>query len=135
MNTRPTNGCGTTGTTCACTTESQAHGATFRPSVDIIESPDKFTITADLPGVKPEQIDLVCEQGVLTLKATVLPRTREGARQLLSEYGVGGFERTFKLGEGIASDTIGAELKNGVLTLTLPKSEASTARKIEIRSN
>ncbi len=143
MMTRPTGGC------CSITdarvepqtarrTEPSAGsvgGPTFRPSVDIQETPEKFTIIADLPGVKPDGIDLVIEQGVLTLKAAVQPRVRSGARTLISEYGVGDFERTFKLGEGVASDLIAAEFSNGVLTLTLPKSPAAKARKIEVRGN
>ena len=144
MITKPTSGCCTPGATCATEPTDRAATSsvrrveptpTFRPSVDILETAEKFSITVDLPGVKPDGIELVIEQGVLTLKAAVTPRIRDGARLLLSEYGVGSFERSFKLGEGVDTERISAEFKNGVLSLTLPKAEQTKARKIEVRAS
>lgn len=144
MITKPTSGCCTPGATCATETADRAETSvarraeptpTFRPSVDILETAEKFSIIVDLPGVRPDGIDVVIEQGVLTLKAAVTPRVRERARPLLSEYGVGNFERSFKLGEDVDTERINAEFKNGVLTLTLPKAEATKARKIEVRTS
>jgi HSP20 family protein len=86
----------------------------------------------DLPGVRSEQVDLNVQDGVLTLKASVAPRWREGARGMLCEYGVGDYVREFRLGEAIDTTRISAEMKNGVLTLKLPKVEAARPRKIQV---
>jgi HSP20 family protein len=117
------------------TETTQLEHATFRPDVDIYETGEEFVLTADVPGARPESIDLNVEKGVLTLRAGVAQRGPSEARPVSREYGVGGFERTFRIGEGIDVEQIGAELKNGVLTLRLPKSVAKRGRKIEVKAS
>lgn len=109
-------------------------GVAFRPNSDIIETSEEFVIRADVPGVKADAIDLRVEEGVLMLKARVMPRMPEGARRLIGEYGVGDFERSFRLGEGVDAQNIAAELKDGVLTLRLPKTAAAKPHAIKIKT-
>ena len=97
-------------------------GVYFTPRVDIVETDHELTLYADLPGVRPEEVDLRYEQGELTLHGRCLPRQPERGA-LLSEYDVGDFYRAFQIHESIDASRIGAEFKNGVLTVHLPKME------------
>lgn len=107
----------------------------YRPNVDIIERPDKLLVLADVPGVKPDDVDIQYEQGLLTIHGKVAQRQdEENTNWLLREYGVGDFYRTFKIGEGIDAAKIHAELKNGVLELHLPKAEEAKPRKIVVKT-
>ncbi len=107
----------------------------FTPTVDIVETTDRYTLTADVPGADASQIAAHFEDGALTLRAPVSPRQPEGTRWLVREYGVGAWERTFRIGEGIDASRIEAVCRDGVLTLTLPKAESLRPRKIEVRNN
>lgn len=105
----------------------------FTPRVDILETEEELLLFADLPGVKPEDLDLHFEGGELRLHGRCAPRF--GERPLLAEeYGVGDFYRAFSINEKIAADKISAELKQGVLTIHLPKTEEIKPRKIAIKS-
>lgn len=109
---------------------------TYAPNVDIIETADEFLVLADMPGVAPDAIDIQYEQGVLTMHGRVDPRQdEENTSYLLYEYGVGDFYRSFRLGEGIDAEKIEARLKDGVMELHLPKSEASKPRKIRVKTS
>lgn len=109
---------------------------TYTPNVDIIETPDEFLVLADMPGVAPDAIDIQYEQGVLTMNGRVEPRQQEDrTNYLLREYGVGDFYRSFRIGEGIDTDKIEARLKDGVMELHLPKSEASKPKKILVKAS
>src|SRR3712207_446542 len=92
----------------------------FTPLVDIIETNDAFVFHADLPGVKPGDVDISFENGALTISGKVQPRRTENANYLWREYGVGHFYRSFTLAAPVNVDGITAELKNGELTLTVP---------------
>jgi len=129
-NTPKASGCGCGPSGSACTT---ARRAAFRPAVDIAEGEGEFVIVADVPGATAETLDLTVDQGVLTLRAPVAARSQAGAC-LVAEYGVGDYERSFRLGEDIDVAKISAELKDGVLTLRLPKAESAKPRKISIRA-
>jgi len=109
-------------------------GLHYRPNVDIIESKDELTVLADLPGVRPQDLDINFERGTLTLHGRVRPRQDEDTQFLLLEYGVGDFYRTFEVSECIDAGRIHAELADGVLKLHLPKVEAAKPRKIEVRT-
>lgn len=127
-------------TCCATDASTDAHVRraqvvpTFRPNADIHETPEAFIVRADVPGARPEGVDVRFEDGVLTLKASVPARKFEHARALSREYGVGDFERAFRVGEGIDTEQIKAELKDGVLTLTLPKAAAVRPRAIKVQT-
>jgi HSP20 family protein len=106
-------------------------GVQFVPRVDIFETEKELTLLADLPGVRPGDVDLHYEKGELTLTGKV-PLRQQG-RLLLQEYETGDFYRTFTIHESIDASRIAAECKNGVLTVHLPKSEAVRPRQIEVR--
>jgi HSP20 family molecular chaperone IbpA len=115
--------------------ESTRSGPTFMPNVDILETPEELLLIADIPGVDPKDIQLDFERGVLTLQARVRPTPySESASVLLREYEVGDFRRVFEISEEIDDGKIVAEVKHGVLTLHLPKSEKMKVRKIPIKS-
>ena len=109
---------------------------TYIPVVDIIEKRDELMLLADVAGAKAENIDINYDKGLLTIQARVEPRQNlEKTEYLLQEYGVGDFSRTFEVGEGIDPNKIVAEVKDGLLTLHLPKSEAFKPRKITVKTH
>jgi HSP20 family molecular chaperone IbpA len=104
----------------------------YTPRVDIVENDSELTLFADLPGVKLEDAHVHYENGELTLHAKCTPR-HQGGNFLAQEYGVGDFYRAFSIGETIDTEKISAELKNGVLTVHLPKTEAVKPRRIAVK--
>lgn len=104
----------------------------YSPNVDIVELPHELVLFADTPGARSDSIDVQFENGELTVRAEVEPRQPD-ANYLLREYGVGGFVRTFRVGDQIDASRITAEYADGVLKLHLPKAEAIRPRKIEVR--
>ena len=107
-------------------------GTYFTPRVDIVETDNELMLFADLPGVRPEDVDLRYEQGELTLQGRCQPRQPERG-SLLNEYEVGDFYRAFQVHETIDASKISAEFKNGVLTVHLPKMEQAKPRQISVR--
>jgi HSP20 family protein len=106
-------------------------GVAFTPRVDIFETETELLLYAEVPGVKPDGVNLRYENGELTLHARVTPRLpRQGF--LLREYDEGDFCRTFAIHESIDAGRIEAECKNGVLLVHLPKSEAVRPRQIQV---
>src|SRR5262245_42975388 len=107
-------------------------GTTFQPRVDIYETDRELTLVADVPGVRPEDVDLRYDNGELLLYARPQPR-HTGKTALLGEYEVGDFHRVFRIDESIDSTKIEGECKNGVLTVHLPKVEAKKPRQINVK--
>lgn len=106
-------------------------GVYYSPSVDIYETEDAITLLADLPGVDKDALDINVEDRHLTVTGLVnQPEARFNA--LYNEYGIGGYTRSFQLGDTIDQSKISAALKDGVLTLVLPKADKLKPRKIEI---
>ncbi len=116
------------------TVERTQGGMTYSPRIDIWETDDELVLFADMPGVTAENLDVRFENRELRIHGTVSPR-HDNVNFLYGEYGIGDFFRTFAIGESIDADKISAELKDGVLTLHLPKTEAHKPRKIEVKSN
>jgi HSP20 family protein len=108
-------------------------GVTYTPRCDIGETEDELVLYADLPGVKPDGVDVRFENGSLEIHGKCEPR-QAGEDYLLSEYGVGDYYRAFTINEAVDADKIAAELKHGVLTVRLPKSEAVKPRKIAVKA-
>lgn len=109
------------------------HQTTYVPRCDIWEDDREFILLADLPGVTPENLDIRFENRELTVHGRV-PARQEGVEFFYGEYGVGDFHRTFSIGEAIDAEKISAELRNGVMTLHLPKAEKMKPRRIEVKS-
>lgn len=108
-------------------------GVVFAPRIDIAETENELILLADLPGVTADGLDIRYEDGQLTLQGSVAARA-VGGQAVYAEYEVGDFHRTFKIGESIDAARISAELKQGVLTLHLPKIEKVLPRRIEIKA-
>jgi HSP20 family protein len=106
-------------------------GTTFSPRFDIWENEEEMILYGDLPGVTPEGLDVRFENPVLTIHGAVSPRHSD-IKLLHGEYGIGDFHRTFTVGEAIDTERISAELKNGVLTVHLPKSAKVKPRRIDV---
>jgi HSP20 family molecular chaperone IbpA len=109
-------------------------GLVFTPDVDIFESEREITLLADMPGVKAEQLNIDLRENTLTLVGEIEPYEGPDEEDLLVEYEVGKYYRQFTLSEVIDQNRIDANLRNGVLRLTMPKVEKATPRKIEVRS-
>lgn len=112
--------------------EPERRRAWYRPAVDILAGAEELRVLAEVPGASADEIDVRYEDGRLTIHAKVQERQPSDAKYLLREYGVGDFHRVFELNEAIDVTGINAEYGDGILTLHLPKSEKSKARKIEI---
>jgi HSP20 family protein len=114
------------------TRREEAGDITLTPRVDIIETEDELLLYVDLPGVLPDDVDVRFENGELTLRGRRTPRTM--GRPWLWEFEAGGFHRVFRVAENIDAEKIHAELKNGVMTVHLPKVEAVKPRRISVKA-
>ena len=106
--------------------------ATVIPSVDIYENNDELLLYADMPGVTKEDMTINLENGKLSI-AGVRRVTTEGTPQFI-EFGAVEFRRTFSVPQGIDTTKVNAELKEGVLRLHLPKTDAVKPKHIEIKA-
>lgn len=102
------------------------------PRTNIYETETSYAVVADMPGVAEQDLEISVEKGTLRIngKTAVGP---SGYSLLYSDYGEIDFERRFELGDRVAGEDITAELKDGVLTVTLPKRQEAVARKIEVK--
>ena len=107
-------------------------GITLTPRVDILETADELLLNVDLPGVAPENVDIRFENGELTL--TGRRTSQYSGRPWLWEFEAGSFYRVFQVTENVAGDKIHADLKDGVLTVHLPKVEAAKPRRISVKA-
>jgi HSP20 family protein len=108
--------------------------ATWAPSVDITENDNAFVLHADIPGVKPEEIEVSMDNGVLTIKGerkTEEKTEKENFRRVERQYGI--FYRRFTLPDTADADKIEAHSDNGVLQVTIPKKEVALARRISVK--
>lgn len=105
----------------------------FSPQVDIIEKKDSVVILADMPGVSKENVDVMLEEGVLTIEGRVEGDWPEDLELQREEYQVGSFHRRFAVGEGLDVDNVEATMEEGVLRLCIAKSERYQPRRIQIQ--
>jgi HSP20 family protein len=110
--------------------------AEWAPAVDIKEEADKFVLQADIPGVKPEDIDVSMEEGVLTIKGEKKTEAKiEEKNYKRIERTYGSFYRRFSLPDTANPDAISARSKHGVLEITIPKREAVQPKKINVSAD
>ncbi len=106
----------------------------WEPAFDIIENEKEYVVTAELPGVDPEDIDITISGGILTIRGEKRREEEErGEGYYFLERRYGSFQRSFRLPEDIKEDEIEATYKNGVLKLVIPKAHPGNIRRIEIR--
>lgn len=103
------------------------------PPVDIYEDDQGLVVMADLPGADPGTLDVRVERGDLTIQARA-SASQAGGDPVYREYELSGFFRQFQLHDEVDTAGIQAELKNGVLTLHLPKVAPAQPRRIQVRS-
>lgn len=107
-------------------------GRWFEPAVDIYETDEALTLVADLPGIAAEDVSTDLRDNLLTITAR-FKNTGAQWKPVYEEYAEGHYVRQFRLGQQIDQAKISAVMKDGVLTLTLPKADAAKPRKIEVR--
>ena len=106
--------------------------ALFTPAVDIYETGYGMVLLADMPGVSKGGVEISVEREGLTIRGHI-DESEESGRKLYSEFRSGDYYREFRLGSEIDTEKIEAKIKDGVLTLTLPKAESAKPRKIEVK--
>ncbi|AGA92272.1 molecular chaperone (small heat shock protein) [Thioflavicoccus mobilis 8321] len=106
--------------------------ATLLPPVDIYEDAAGITIEADLPGVSRERLSIQVDTDTLTIEGEAAIEMPEGMQALYADLRSTGFRRSFTLSRELQADKITAQMKDGVLTLRVPKRAEAQPRKIEI---
>ena len=119
--------------------ELDAEPVGWNPAVDLKENEKEFVLTADLPGMKPADVSVECQDGTLTIKGEKTEEKKEegnGNRRHVYERAYGSFYRSFAFPTAVDGDKAGARFANGVLTVTVPKAPAAkpAARKVEIKT-
>ena len=109
-------------------------GAGFAPVFDVKEAKDGYVIKADLPGLKDEDLAISMTGNQLTISGKREEQREEGVRYYVLERGRGSFTRTFVLPDSVNGDHVTASLKDGVLSLHIPKRPEAQPRKINIAS-
>lgn len=112
--------------------EATRPGLYFTPSVDIYENEKALFLVADMPGVDSEDVDINIENNELRIKGKA--RKDKPGRVLVEEYRIGDFMRTFTISDAIDLGKITATMKDGTLSLVLPKSDAAQPRKIAVKT-
>jgi HSP20 family molecular chaperone IbpA len=112
--------------------ESTIPARVFVPSADIYETQDALMVILEMPGVEKSNVDVRVEDGVLSVVGKLDLSKYLGLQPLYVEYNVGHYSRSFQLSSKVDQSKIAAELKDGVLALTLPKLEQAKPRTIEV---
>jgi HSP20 family protein len=112
--------------------ESTVPARVFVPVTDIFETDQSLTVVLEMPGVARESVNVELADGVLTIEGRIDFAKYEGLQPVYTEYNIGHYVRTFELSRDIQHDRISAELKDGVMTVTLPKAEKAKPRKIKV---
>ena len=106
----------------------------FMPNADVFETDDTLTVVLEMPGVDRENIAINVENGLLTVEGRINFTKYEGLQPVYSEYNVGPYRRSFRLSSRVNQDKISAEMRDGVITLVLPKAEEAKPRRIEVKT-
>lgn len=106
------------------------------PAVDLRESEEQYTLVADLPGLKKEDIEISLTDDVVTIKGERKQEQEQNASGWhVFERNCGAFQRSFRLPRGVDGGNVNAKFENGVLTVTLPKPEQARKKQIEVKVN
>jgi len=126
--TNGSNGSQTNGSSSEMTRAAERYAP---PPVDIYETPNSLVLLADMPGVPKENLEVRVDQNTLTIQGKAQHLVK--GEPIYREIELTGFFRQFEISEEIAIDKINAELKYGVLSLNLPKSEKAKPKKIDVK--
>lgn len=105
------------------------------PRVDVLEDDSGITLLADLPGVPRDRLELRVESDTLFIEGEVAPLTPDGLEPVYAEVRVPRYRRSFALSRELDAERIEASLRDGVLTLRIPKQEHARPRRVEVRAH
>ena len=113
-------------------TEGTTPGRTFLPITDIFETPEALTVVLEMPGVDRNSIEANVEGDIVTIEGRIDFAKYEGMQPVYTEYNVGHYARSFEISSRIDQSKISAQIKDGVVTIVLPKAEQAKPRKIQV---
>jgi HSP20 family protein len=105
----------------------------FVPAADIYEAENDLTVILEMPGVEKKNVNINVEDGVLRVEGRIDLAKYQGLQPLYTEYNIGHYSRIFRLSSKIDQNKIAAEMKDGVLSLKLPKIEEAKPRTIQVK--
>ena len=112
-----------------------SNAVAFIPAVDVQEEKERYVVKADLPGVKPEDIEVTAEKGILTLRGERKAEARDNAAGYERVERVSGsFTRRFALPENVQGDAIKAKFTHGVLEVSIPKQPVVPAKRVVVEA-
>jgi HSP20 family molecular chaperone IbpA len=112
--------------------EATIPGRVFVPVTDIFETAEALTVVLEMPGVERDSIEANVENDVVTIEGRIDFSKYEGMRPVYTEYNVGHFVRSFEISNKIDQSKITAQMKDGVVTIVLPKAEQAKSRRIQV---
>jgi len=112
--------------------ESTVPTRVFLPVTDIFETDQALTVILEMPGVDKGRVEVGIENDILTIIGRIDFSRYEALTPLYTEYNIGNYSRSFQISSKIEQKDIRAELKDGVMTLVLPKAEAAKPRRISV---
>jgi HSP20 family molecular chaperone IbpA len=113
-------------------TEGTTPGRTFLPVTDIFETSEALTVVLEMPGVDRNSIEANVEDDVVTIEGRIDFAKYEGMQPVYTEYNVGHYARSFEISNKIDQSKISAQMKDGVVTIVLPKAEQAKPRRIQV---
>jgi HSP20 family protein len=105
----------------------------FVPAADIYEAQNDLTVILEMPGVEKKNVNINVEDRVLRVEGRIDLAKYQGLQPLYTEYNIGHYSRIFRLSSKIDQNKIAAEMKDGVLSLKLPKIEEAKPRTIQVK--
>ena len=105
----------------------------FLPAADIYEAENDLTVILEMPGVEKKNVDIRVQDGALIVEGRLDLTKYQGLQPVYTEYNIGHYARSFRLSGKIDQNKIAAEMKDGVLSLKLPKVEEAKSRTIQVQ--
>ena len=104
------------------------------PKINVVENADDYTLTAEVPGMKEGDINVEIEDGTLTLTGRQEEQKEtEEKNYRMREFQSRSFARSFRLGDGIDADRVSARIRNGILTVALPRKEEAKPKSVKVK--
>ena len=113
-------------------TEGTTPARVFVPVTDIFETAEALTVVLEMPGVDRNNLEASVEDDVVTIEGRIDFSKYEGMQPVYTEYNVGHYARSFEISDKIDQSKISAQMKDGVVTIVLPKAEQAKPRKIQV---
>jgi HSP20 family protein len=106
----------------------------WKPAVDITEEENAYVAKVEIPGVEKEDVKITLQDNVLTIRGEkkAEKKTKDASMHRVERY-YGSFQRSFSLPTSVRSDAVGAEYKDGILTVVMPKAEVTKPKQIEVK--